>query len=73
LYGRQTVSVFVIGITIWVPQVQSQLLTGTPPNPLHHHTTQKDEATPPWRALHHLQGRIARFAETETYSQKDNS
>ena len=48
----------VIGLTIWVAQVQSQLLTGTPPNPLHHqNTARKKEPRQPCRprALHHLQ------------------
>src|SRR5262245_232208 len=41
---------FVIGLTIGVAQVQSQLLTGTPvesPSPPKHRTEKRTEATPP--------------------------
>src|SRR4029077_9094789 len=42
--------VLVIGLTIWVAQVQSQLLTGTPlefPSPPKHRTQKKNRATAP--------------------------
>src|SRR5919106_3168845 len=42
--------VFGIGLTVWVAQVQSQLLTGTPtesPSPPEHRTHKRTEATPP--------------------------
>src|SRR6266566_71775 len=42
--------VLVIGLTIWVAQVQSQLLTGTPlefPSLPKHRTQKRTEATPP--------------------------
>jgi len=43
-------AVLVIGLTIWVTQVQSQLLTGTPhesPSPPKQRTQKRTEATPP--------------------------
>src|SRR6266481_4454565 len=43
-------AVLVIGLTIWVAQVQSQLLTGTPPespSPPKHRTQKRTEASPP--------------------------
>ena len=69
--------VFGIGLTIWVAQVQSQLLTGTPtesPSPSKHRTQKGTGATFAGRERYlTFSSRVARgFADTETYSQKDN-
>jgi hypothetical protein len=71
---------FGIGLTIGVAQVQSQLLTGTPPtespSPPKHRTEKKTEATPPVEssALPSAgESPAATSPAPETSPQKDNS